>query len=496
MQAPFDFEWNPPLPLPEGVSLLPWPDNVFPELFENFAKELSRSTETPIELSSMLILSTLAAATQKRYEVQIKPDYSEPVNIWTVAILPPASRKSKVYAEVTLPLREWEVAKKLAVEPRIQSINSKRKTMEARLKELRVQASKTSECKYELLQQQIENLERDMPEVPGYPQLWTSDITPEHLGAIMAVNEEAMVVMSDEGCIFDILSGLYSDGKANIDLFLQAHSASPVRVDRGSRPPVFMQKPVLTMGLTVQPSVIKNICSNKTFKGRGLLGRFLYVMPKSNIGFRTLDEPSMEPSIKHRFHEAIKKLLEHPNNIEDEKKNLNPLRMNPDGYAKWLEYAKAIELFMGKEMGHLSHITDWAGKLPGAIARIAGLLHIMRYAHQKPWQFEISIEDISAAIKIGHCLTNHALAVFDLLQEDTSLQLAKDILQWIIENKCNSFTRRECLRKFRRVKKAELNPALEILEENDIIKGRGANLIKSQGRPVNLFDINPFMFKK
>ena len=35
----------------------------------------------------------------------------------------------------------------------------------------------------------------------------------------MAANNEAMAVLSDEGGIFDILSGLYSDGKANIDLF-------------------------------------------------------------------------------------------------------------------------------------------------------------------------------------------------------------------------------------------------------------------------------------
>ncbi len=104
----------------------------------------------------------------------------------------------------------------------------------------------------------------------------------------MAANGEAMSVLSDEGGIFDILSGLYSDGKANIDLFLQAHAGSPVRVDRKSGPPVFMERPVLSMGLTVQPQVIKSICGNKTFRGRGLLGRFLYAIPKSNIGSRAI----------------------------------------------------------------------------------------------------------------------------------------------------------------------------------------------------------------
>ena len=66
---------------------------------------------------------------------------------------------------------------------------------------------------------------------------------------------------------------------------------APVRVDRGSRESVILNRPVLTIGITVQPQIIKEICSNKTFRGRGLRGRFLYVMPKSKIGLRTLEEP-------------------------------------------------------------------------------------------------------------------------------------------------------------------------------------------------------------
>lgn len=74
---------------------------------------------------------------------------------------------------------------------------------------------------------------------------------------------------------------------------------------------------MLTVGLTVQPSIVKNICNNKTFRGRGLLGRFLYVMPKSNIGSRTLEEPSMAFITAQRFREVIKNILEHPDLIEN-----------------------------------------------------------------------------------------------------------------------------------------------------------------------------------
>ncbi len=486
-------DWNLPLPL-EEVPLLPWPENVFPAPFDKFVKELARSTETPIELSAMLTLAAVATAAQKKYFIQIKSDYFERVNIWPVIILPPASRKSRVFSEITAPLKMWEYEQKKVLEPLIQSETSRRKTMEVRLKELRNTAAKTNEePEYKNIQEKIELLEKELCEIPVFPQIWTSDVTPEHLGTIMAANDEAMAVLSDEGGIFDILGGLYSDGKANIDLFLQSHSASSVRVDRGSRPPIFMQRAVLTMGLTVQPEVIRNICRNKTFRGRGLLGRFLYAMPKSNIGSRNFNEASMSREHIQLYQDALKGILNQPYNIVDGINSLYGLSMTSEAYEKWLEHAKAIEVLMGEDMDYLTHISDWAGKLPGTVARISGLLHIMRYAKQKPWEQPISLDDMTAAVKIGHALINHALAVFDLLQQDNAMQVARNIVQWLKKNKIERLTRRDFKRKFRRLKEEELNSSLEILKEKEILR-EAEDKLKKIGRPSDVFDVNPHIF--
>lgn len=306
----------------------------------------------------------------------------------------------------------------------------------------------------------------------------------------MAANNEAMAVLSDEGGVFDILGGLYSDGKANIDLFLQAHAASSVRVDRKSSPPIFMERAVLSMGLTVQPQVIKSICGNKTFRGRGLLGRFLYAIPKSNIGHRNLNEGPMDSEIILQYRFAVKSILNHQPASADYKTQ-HVLLIEEEAYKKWWEYAKAVEIFMGEETGHLSHITDWAGKLPGAIARIAALLHIMRYCHQTPSEYPISAEDMMAAIKTGHVLKNHALVVFDLLHESEGMQLARNIFDWIKQCHSSYFTERECKRKFRRSK--DIVPAaIVILEEHDILRERDP--MTNDGRRSNIFDVNPLIF--
>lgn len=480
-------DWICPLSL-EGIPLLPWPRDVFPKPVEDFVRDLCRSTETPIELSAMIVLATAAVAAHKKYCIQIKPDYSEPVNIWSLVVLPPASRKSRVFSEITQPLKKWEMEQKQQCEPLIKTATSQFKTMEARLKELRTKAARAKNNQdFQDLQKEIETLENETTEIPICPQIWTSDITPEHLGTVMAANGEAMAVISDEGGIFDILGGLYSDGKANIDLFLQSHSGGTVRVERGSRSPVFMESATLTMGLTVQPEVIHNVCRNKKFRGRGLLGRFLFVIPHSNIGKRTLNEPPMNMELSKQFHEILWEILNHEYPTSDGAITKHILHMDSNAYQKWWDYAKTVEAMMSDEIGHLSHITDWAGKLPGAIARIAALLHIMRYAKEKPWLYKISLEDMSAAVKIGHRLINHALHVFDLFHETTTMQIARLIYKWLKQDNISCFTQRDCLRKFRRHKKQELRPALEVLIEQEIIRESEASC---PGRPSNVFFVN------
>ena len=60
----------------------------------------------------------------------------------------------------------------------------------------------------------------------------------------MAANNERMSILSDESGILEILAGRYSNGVPNLDLFLQGHAGSPVKVNRGSRPSIVWIRPL------------------------------------------------------------------------------------------------------------------------------------------------------------------------------------------------------------------------------------------------------------
>jgi len=81
-------------------------------------------------------------------------------------------------------------------------------------------------------------------------------------------NGERLAILSDEGGFFDILAG------------------APVRVDRKSGEPIFLTNPLLTIGLSPQPAVLSGLAEIPVFRGRGLLARFLFGLPPSNLGYR------------------------------------------------------------------------------------------------------------------------------------------------------------------------------------------------------------------
>jgi len=125
-----------------------------------------------------------------------------------------------------------------------------------------------------------------------------------------------MAWLSAEGGFFETVGGRYSKGVPNLDLMLKAHSGDPERVDRIGRDPVYLQEPLLTVAMSPQPDLIQGLASKPGFRGRGLLGRFLYFLPPSPLGYRTLDGPPVPEDVKDNYARCVKAMLSWPAAID------------------------------------------------------------------------------------------------------------------------------------------------------------------------------------
>ena len=477
----------------------PWPNLValdmpdLPELSSGclpawageFAQALSQQTESPEELSIGMVLASLAAAAARRLRVEVSPGYQEPCNLWMLVALAPGNRKSAVQSAATAPLVEWERAKMIELEPEIRRLTSEYETLKARAKEKRAKAVKENdERKARELAQQAADIEAELPDVPVPPQIWTSDSTPERLGSLMADQDGAMAWLSSEGGIFDLLQGRYSNGIPNLDLILKSHSADSERVDRAGRPPVILRYPRLSIGLSPQPEVLRGLAYKPGFRGRGLLARFLYLLPASPLGYRLLQTNPVSDAVLEAYAKGLKAMLDWPALTDNYgHQGQYALQLSVEARAEHLSLAKAIETKM-RPGGDLEHFTDWAGKAPGVAARIAGVLHGVKHAHGEPWRAEITVETMRDACDMVSVFSVHTRAAFGLMGSDPSIAAATVVWSWVERCKRERFTIREAFNSLRgsfpRVDK--LKEALAVLVERGYIELVDAPVV-GRGRP-------------
>ena len=150
------------------------------------------------------------------------------------------------------------------------------------------------------------------------------------------------------------------------------------------------------------------------------------------------------------------------------------------------------------EFGELGTITDWAGKLVGAVGRIAGNLHMAAFAGEHaPWEFPIPGTTFEHAITIGKYLIVHARAAFAEMGADKVQGQATKVLRWIAHNQVHRFTRFTKRDVHQGLKgtftcAADVDAPLALLETHCFIRKQPEPDRVGAGRaPSPTYDVNP-----
>jgi hypothetical protein len=492
--------WEPPIPLSD-LPRPPFPVSIFPDWVRTFVEAVAVATQTPLALAAMLVLACLATACAKRVVVQLTSDWREPVNLFTVVAMLPAERKSAVFTEVTRPIEEFEAAEIARLAPEIAEAGARRKISEQALVKAQRDAATAMATGKLVVSTQVDSLARELAamDVPAPPQLIVDDCSPERLASLLAQQRGRMAVMAPEGDVFDLMSGRYSpNGSANFGVYLRGHAGDDLRVDRVSRKPEFVRAPALTMGLAVQPEVVQGLISRPGFRGRGLLGRFLYGMPPSMLGQRDVDAPPVLEPVREAYHHNLTVLLTMDGGPETDDWGQpvpQKLVLAPDAASSFLTFRRELEPRLGG-LGDLGYISDWAGKLAGAVGRIAGLLHMAENVSLvEPWTEPVSHETVRAAIRLAdEFLIPHALVAFAQMGANPAEADARHILEVLANRGISSFTKRDLFQivKGRFKTMGPLDRALEVLEEHGYIRFRNETSRGGPGRKASpTADVNP-----
>ena len=376
--------WTPPLSWPDleplgPPSLPPFPSHVLPTVLREWIEAEAEATQTPADLPGLLALAVCSAAIARKIEVAVRDSWREPVNLYVAVLLEPANRKSAVFSDATNPLRTAERESIEQNRSRIARESAQRRQAENRLRSLEKKAaSKDDESVRNEAIAQAEAL-ADWPE-PVLPRLIVDDSTSEKLGIVLAEQDGRIASMSPEGGVFDLMAGLYSkSGMPQFGVYLMGHAGDDLRVDRVSRPTLFIRRPAITMALAIQPAVIEGLADKSAFRGRGLLARFLYAAPKSRIGERDSDPPAMPNDVRRDYDATVKRLieLEPPQPSDDSDIVGADLTLTVAAKLRLKEFLDEIEADLA-DCGRMETMRDWGGKLAGATIRLAAIFIVSR----------------------------------------------------------------------------------------------------------------------
>ena len=470
--------WSPPAedwrkPEPLGVvDLPPFPLHALPGWIQEWCEAIALSTQTPPDLAAMLALSVLSAALAKKVKVVVKGDWSEPVNIWVVVVMAPSSGKSPVFRRALEPLRQWEREsdERIAAE-RIEA-KDHLEIEEGVLARL-VEKARKAKDKIERadLREQIKEQRREIEKVvvPSSDVLIADNSTPEALNGLLAKNHGRIAVMSDEGGIFALLAGRYSNGNAAVDDINKGFTGEQIRVNRRTRDE-YIDNPAVTMGVTVQPVVLKELWSNEAMRGRGFLARPLVVVPRSNVGYR--DSPYRTPAVPAHlsaaFADNVKSLLaidlpDEPRVLPLDKAAIDVI----EGLWKNLEPRRRP----GDDMAS-AELAEWSGKLHSSVHRIAALLQMA----DNPSAAGVDAEHAWAAVQIGRYCIAHAQVAFAAAAEPKDVQDARKLLALLVRLDKSPVTRREVHQRIKRqLNASELDEAALVLEAKSYLRRTSDN---------------------
>jgi hypothetical protein len=495
--------WEPPTPLTRAGQPPAFPVEAFPDWLSDYVQAEAVATQTPVDLPAMMALATLAAAGGGLYRIQVRPGWQEPLNLYVVVAMPPGSRKTQVVGDVTRPLVRYDEDEAKRMAAIILQETTGKRIAERAADAAQAAAGKASDAERDqLTADALAAAERAASiHVPPVPRMLADDVTPEALASLMADSPyDRMAMLADEGGVFDMMAGRYSNKGPNLDIYLKGHAGTlPHRVDRQGRPPEYIQRPTLTIGLAIQPDVLWACKDQPGFRGRGLLARFAYAIPANTVGYRNVSAPPVPPDTAGHYHDQVqilaRSLLQEAETARLEDPDQLPmLSLAPDATALLLAFAAEIEPRLAPDQGDLGHIADWAGKLVGAVARIAGLLHLAERL-ETGWGDPVSADTTADAILVGRYLIEHALTAFGSMGSDPLLNDALYVLNWIERNATEQISRRDlftALPRGRFPKAPDLDPALILLESHGYLRRVEQPKPKGAGRPPSpVYEVNP-----
>lgn len=484
-------QWERLAPLRQsGTNLLSFPVNALPPILREMASAVATTTSTDPAMAGTAILSAVSYCFSGVYRMSAKRDHTEPLVLDALTVAEPSFKKSPVISMVKRPYIEFAHDWNENNKQDIFKSQAERKLLESKLAALEKKEDATAD--------EIAKLQTEISNIPSsiFRRIVVDDITPESLVSRLEENG-TLLMISDEAGMLGNFSGRYSNNIPNLDLLLKSWNGETYISDRATRESIALKKPYMSICLACQPYVFDSMINNTAFRGSGLIARFVYCFPVSNIGFRKYDTMSVPEKVAENYRKLVYKLLNDKFNYHDEKELY--LRFDEQAYQEFVNYYNDyIEPMLITDMAFCK---DWGGKYHGLILRLCGIIHCVKCALKgmKPAETRVGIDTFCNAVEIAEYYREQAIYAYSLGDVDIATVKAERVLNKIRSKHITTIRQNDLYKLCRCTlfKNAQdFGDTMDMLEEYGYLKSEiipGAN---NNPKGCTMLYINPLMFRQ
>ncbi|MGN1134195.1 MAG: YfjI family protein [Oscillospiraceae bacterium] len=474
--------WELPKSFEIPVKLVDFPASYLPKVLQEYLSAVSEHVQVCPEMIVLPMLSVLSLCVQGKAVVNYPGNnHTEPLNLYTMTIAAPGERKSSSLKQLVKPVE--------AFQKRYNSLHAEEikeyQTEKAFLERQKLSAMNGKNANLDKAKDFTRKLHELELEEKHELKLIVKDTTPEGLAWELYLQNERLAILDDEGSVFDVLSGLYSNGQTNINIFLEAYDGSSYSILRRTKESITLYNPLLTIGLMVQPTHFEEAMNNNQFSGRGFIYRFLFCFPESKAGFQRFISENIDAKVQQNYNDLIERLL----SIPYPKNDPPVIYSDQEAAVIFKDYFDHLQLEM-RPGGRYENMKEWASKQFAKCLRIAAILHLCDHTTSEP----INGDTAFHACGIALWTEEHAVKALAGDMTDTKeIKNAKYILSRLKQQDKDELTFRELKHQCRAIHEdKDFEEPLAILEERNYIKGY---IQKTKGRSSERYKLNPLIDK-
>jgi|HubBroStandDraft_6_1064221.scaffolds.fasta_scaffold235107_1 hypothetical protein len=415
----------------------PFPIDLIPQPWRDWTADRARGAGAPVDYAVQALLAAVSGVCGAGVEVQITPEWSEPLVLWQALVGGASSGKS----------------------PLLERLRGVLATIETLIR--RSQGGRDG----------------------GPARIVVGNASIRAIAQVVAGNPRGVLLWRDHPSPWLAELGRSADDCAH---WRQAWSARGVTLEDRGEPPLQLDRLAVSVLGTIEPDLLAQLES----ADRGLAGRFLYSWPDPApfCPFRERRKSNAEESVRMLL------LIE-----EQARQSAGPLVLSFETSA--LDRFERFLEGLHREPRHAESLeAAWLAKGPGTVARLAAALELLGWsggpASRPPGP--IGRDAVEAAVALWcDYFRPHATAAFNRAGPTDLERHARRVLRWLKAGNRTEVSGEEvrCGGLGRTVNAGQTAEALDRLEAAGVVRRiRSAPLRK--GRPAERWEVNPAALPK